>query len=57
MQNNPNKLTEHIKKSIINAENYTSKLIPEILDLEGMTGKKVKHFLNNILYNNIYVLM
>ena len=52
MQNDSNKLIDHVKTSIINAENYTSKLIPEILDLDGMSGKKVKHFLNNILYNN-----
>lgn len=35
--------------SFINAENEKSKINQEILNLEGMTGKKTRHFYNNLL--------
>jgi hypothetical protein len=38
-----------IEKSFENADNYKSKINQDILDLEGMTGKKTRHFYNNIL--------
>lgn len=41
-------LIEHVIKSIENAELGTSNLTPEILNLEGMSSNKVRHFLNNI---------
>jgi hypothetical protein len=41
-------LIEHVKNSIQKAHNYESKLNEPILAIEGYTGKKVKHFLNNL---------
>lgn len=41
-------LINHVKASIINAANNQSKLSSEILQLHGMSGKKVRHLLNNI---------
>lgn len=41
-------LIEHVKQSIHNAELGISKLTEEILNLEGMSSDKVRHFLNNI---------
>jgi hypothetical protein len=38
-----------IDTSITNAENGKSKLIDEILAMDGMTGKKTRHFYNNLL--------
>jgi hypothetical protein len=32
-----------------NAENDISKLTDDILSMEGMTGKKTRHFYNNLL--------
>lgn len=44
---------DNIEKSFKNADLYKSKLTNEILQIEGMTGKKTKHFYNNILeYKN-----
>ena len=40
---------EFIEKCIKDAEEYRSKLIPQVLELHGMSGHKIKHFLNNIL--------
>ena len=42
-------LIQHIEKSIENAENGISKVTPDILTMEGMSGKKTRHFYNNIL--------
>jgi hypothetical protein len=42
-------LINHIKEAYQNAENNTSKVSDEILALEGMTGKKTRHFYNNLL--------
>ena len=43
------KYINHLQKSISKAENHDSKLINELLYIEGMTGKKTKHFYNNLL--------
>ena len=32
-----------------NAENEISKVTPELLNMEGMTGKKTRHFYNNLM--------
>lgn len=40
---------EHIEKSFENAENYSSKLPEDILNMPGMSGLKTRHFYNNIL--------
>lgn len=44
-----NKYIRHVEHALRNAENYISKLCPEILSMEGMTGKKTRHFYNNLL--------
>lgn len=41
-------LIEHVKKSIYKALFEDSKLSPEVLKVEGMSGAKGRHFLNNI---------
>ena len=41
-------LIEHVKQSIQNAELGISQLNSKILNLEGMSSDKVRHFLNNI---------
>ena len=38
-----------IEKSFKNAENNISKISKDIIDLEGMTGTKTRHFYNNLL--------
>lgn len=38
-----------VKACIVNAEFNKSKLIPEILEMEGMSGIKTRHFYNNLL--------
>jgi len=43
------KYKSHIEKSINNAENEISKLSDELFNIEGMTGRKTKHFYNNLL--------
>ena len=50
-------LREHIQASIHNAFNNISKLPNEILSMEGMSGHKTRHFLNNIcnLPNKTYL--
>jgi hypothetical protein len=40
---------EHIVKSFDDAENNLSKITEEILAMDGMTGKKTRHFYNNIV--------
>ena len=48
-----NKLTEKyiqlVRHSLYNAEHLISKICPEIYNMEGMTGKKTRHFYNNLL--------
>lgn len=43
-------LNQVIDTAIDNAENLKSKLIASILGLEGMSGIKGRHFLNNLIY-------
>jgi hypothetical protein len=38
-----------IKRSFNNAENNISKITPEIIKMEGMSGLKTRHFYNNLL--------
>jgi hypothetical protein len=42
-------LVEHLQKSFEAAENEQSKLIPDILELEGFSGNMTRHFYNNLL--------
>lgn len=39
----------HIIDSIEKAEEYSSKINNEILELDGMSGKKTRHFYNNLV--------
>jgi hypothetical protein len=39
----------HIEKSLEDAENYKSKITDEIINMEGATGHKTRHFYNNIV--------
>lgn len=41
-------LITHCEKSFENSNNSISKLSPEILNMEGMSGKKTRHLYNNI---------
>ena len=43
-----NSFIKHITYSIENTENYKSKLPLEILSMNGMSGKKTRHFYNNM---------
>lgn len=47
-KDNNSPLIEHVTNSIKNAELGISQLNSEILNLEGMSSDKVRHFLNNI---------
>ena len=40
-------LVEHVKKSIANAAAGHSKLTQDVLQLQGMSSPKVRHFLNH----------
>ena len=42
-------IKDHIETSFENAEKHISKVTDEILNMEGMTGKKTRHFYNNLL--------
>lgn len=42
------KLIQHVKDAYNKAETLQSKLTPEVLELLGMSGWKVRHFLNNL---------
>jgi len=42
-------LKNHIDKAFENAENGISKLTESVLQIEGMSGKKTRHFYNNIV--------
>ncbi len=39
----------HVRKSFDNAENGISKITQEIVNLQGMSGTKTRHFYNNLL--------
>jgi hypothetical protein len=41
-------LIKHVEKSLILTDTFTSKIDEEILSMDGMTGKKTRHFYNNI---------
>lgn len=41
-------LLEHVSKSIDNSKNELSKLTPEILNMDGMSGNKTRHLYNNL---------
>jgi hypothetical protein len=43
------KYKEHIDKSFEHAENFESKIDDRILYMDGMTGRKTRHFYNNLL--------
>jgi hypothetical protein len=40
-----------IDRAFENAETYTSKLTDELINMPGMSGKKTRHFYNNLLNN------
>jgi hypothetical protein len=40
---------QHLERCFQNAEQGISKLPPEILEMDGMTGTKTRHFYNNLL--------
>jgi hypothetical protein len=42
-------LKQHVRTAFENAEKGISKITPGILSMEGMTGKKTRHFYNNLL--------
>ena len=42
-------LVYQLKKSIIQAEEEQSKISKNILTLEGMSSRKIRHFLNNVV--------
>jgi hypothetical protein len=42
-------LTEHLQHCFEKAERLESNISPEIIAMEGMTGLKTRHFLNNLL--------
>lgn len=39
----------HVEKSFEDADNYISKITDEIINMEGASGHKTRHFYNNIL--------
>tara|TARA_Y100000590_G_scaffold288146_1_gene324418 strand:+ start:126 stop:836 length:711 start_codon:yes stop_codon:yes gene_type:complete len=41
-------LIKHVEKCLNLTDEYKSKVTPEILNMDGMTGKKTRHFYNNI---------
>jgi hypothetical protein len=41
-------LIKHIENSLEKTNNYNSKITKEILNIHGMSGKKTRHFYNNI---------
>lgn len=46
--NREEQLIEHVKRCIALAEKTKSKLTGDVMEVPGMTGKKIKHFLNNL---------
>ena len=47
-----NYLLDNILVSLKKTDNYESKITDEILEMEGMSGKKTRHFYNNICSMN-----
>ena len=47
---NSDLLINHVKNSVENASIGKSRLIAPILELDGMSSSKVRHFLNNICF-------
>ena len=43
-------IKEHIETAFENAEKYESKISQEILNIDGMSGKKTRHFYNNPIF-------
>jgi hypothetical protein len=43
------KYINHVEKSFQDAENLISKINSDIINMEGMTGTKTRHFYNNLL--------
>jgi len=41
-------LINHVQNCLNQAEQSQSKLLPEILEIQGMSGTKFRHFLNNL---------
>ena len=41
-------LIKHIEKCLNLTNEYKSKITPEILNMDGMSGKKTRHFYNNM---------
>jgi hypothetical protein len=41
-------LIEHVEKCLKLTDQYNSKVDPKILTMQGMSGKKTRHFYNNI---------
>lgn len=48
MKFNLEQLINHAKSSVDNANNNISKLTPDILSMDGMSGNKTRHLYNNI---------
>lgn len=48
MKTNLEQLINHVELSVRNANNGLSKLTPEILSLDGMSGSKTRHLYNNL---------
>lgn len=42
-------LIHHVQSALANAENHQSKVTQEILNMDGMSGVKTRHFYNNIV--------
>jgi hypothetical protein len=49
MYNNIDEIIAHVNTAINNTESYNSKLTEQILRIEGMSGRKNRHLLNNII--------
>lgn len=51
------KYIAHLEKCFDKSERKESKLIPEIIDMQGMTGEMTRHFYNNLLDidNSVYL--
>ena len=47
-----NSLIQNIEDSLKKTDNYESKITDEILKMDGMSGKKTRHFYNNICSMN-----
>ena len=50
-------LMRRVKSAILNANAYNSKLSNDIITMDGMSSKKIKHFLNNICSNSDVVYL